>query len=94
MSDLSRCWAWWLGLSSVGSIYDLLKAGGPLAMSALLFFMWWMERRRGLREQERTQQLEDKLLDLATAQTQATVKLEASITAMQNLLTQVVTRRP
>lgn len=66
----------------------LIKAvteGGPFALSVVFCYQWWSERRENKR-------LNSTLLDLATAQIEATVKQEAAIQVNTKLMERFMDR--
>ncbi len=67
----------------------LVTSGGPAVVLAVV---WWLGRKDLAESRARNQVLEDKVLQLATAQTEAISKLGPTLNTIQTLLTQLVGR--
>lgn len=73
-------------------LYTLLKEGGPIAMAAIFAFMWWLERQGAQAARDRQAALEDRILELAVAQTAAVSKLDPALSNLKEILTQILNR--
>ncbi len=67
-------------------LFELLKTGGPLAISAVVLFIWWLERKGRKEERDRNIELESQLLDLSIAQTEAVTKFDATLSSLKEYL--------
>ena len=79
-------------MNDIQLIYDTLKAGGPVAISVLLFWMYREERKEKKELRDHLNDVQEKLLTNMVSQVQATSKLESSVGKLTDLLTQVITR--
>jgi len=68
------------------SIYKIIQAGGPVAIAALLFYMWREERIEKAKIRELHEALQGKILENAMAQVQATTKMEGAIVSLKDVL--------
>jgi hypothetical protein len=76
----------------IGIVYEVLRTGGPFAVSVLLFYMWREERKEKNSLREDHEKLQGRVLENAIAQTQAMTKLEASIIGLKDVLNTVLNR--
>jgi hypothetical protein len=79
-------------MTELQQIYNILQAGGPVAVAALLFYMWREERKEVHRLQKNNDQLQEKTMENAVAQIQATTKMESAIIALKDLLSQFINK--
>lgn len=71
-------------------VIDVVMSGGPAVVLAVV--VWW-QRQDIATSRARNEELADKLLDLATAQTEAINKIAPTLSTIQQLLAQLVGRR-
>ena len=74
------------------AIMDAFKAGGPYVLAAILFYFLREERKEKLDLRNQHEQLQLKILENTVAQVQASAKMEAALTGLKDVLTQVLSR--
>lgn len=67
-------------------VAKLLREGGPWAVTAIAIAAWVWERKEN-------KALQKSILELATAQTEAVIKHEASVATLKELLSAFIGRR-
>jgi len=75
-----------------GTIFEVLAKGGPAALALVLFYVWREERKDKRNLQDKLEELQEKVLANAVTQTQTISKLEHSITALKDVLAQVLAK--
>ena len=74
------------------NLLELIQLGGPAAVSMVLFFVWWLDRKAMRKLNQRNTELENKILEIAVAQAEASTRLEGTVSRLESTLNQLLSR--
>ncbi len=73
-------------MDSLSSLVELLKTGGPYAVTALFIGVWWLERRDRQEKELHMRAVYDKTVTLVQETTRTVGRMEAAVTALTDAI--------
>lgn len=73
-------------MDALSSLVDLLKTGGPYAMSAIFMAVWWAERAERRTKEETLHETYERTVTLVRQSTRAINQMQAAIRALRDAI--------
>lgn len=73
-------------MDSLTALVDLLKTGGPYAMSAIFMAVWWFERTDRRDKEDTLHQTYEQTVTLVRQSTQAINQMRAAISSLRDAI--------
>jgi len=73
-------------MDALQTLVDLLKTGGPYAMSAIFMFVWWAERGDRQAKEETLHETYERTVTLVQQSTRAINQMQAAISALKDAI--------
>jgi len=73
-------------MDALTTLVDLLKTGGPYAMSAIFMLVWWAERGDRRAKEQTLHETYDRTITLVRQTTRAIDQMQAAISALKDAI--------
>lgn len=76
-------------MNDLATLMDILRTGGPYAMSAIFLMCWWHERRERRECEAHVRVMYEKMVMLVQASTQANARMQQALLGLRDMISMI-----